>query len=144
MTNRNKTRAHQAIERELRRVKVIELYQQGLSQVEVARELDCSVGTVNKDLHDLRVDAQTHSRRETQQYIDQQLADIEAIRTALLPKVKKGSEKAATTLVVALNRQAKLLGIDGPDKHEVAGPNSGPISWKEAVEQADFTDADAD
>jgi len=47
-------------------------------------------------------------------YRQQQLAQIELAKRAIMPRVQKGDDKAIASLNALMNREAKLLGMDAP------------------------------
>ena len=79
-------------------------------------------------------------------YVREQLDRLDEMLTGLQSGIKLGHTPSVMAAVAVLNRQAKLLGLDGPTKNEVAGPNGGPIqtmTWREALERATSDDDDA-
>lgn len=59
--------------------------------------------------------------------LDQELERIDYVMRSLRPKVDKGDPKAAQAFLAAMNRRAKLLGLDAPTRNEHTGPNGTPI-----------------
>lgn len=47
-------------------------------------------------------------------YRQQQLAQIEMAKRAIMPRVQKGDDKAIASLNALMSREAKLLGMDAP------------------------------
>lgn len=47
-------------------------------------------------------------------YRQQQLAQIELAKRAIMPRVQKGDDKAIASLNALMSREAKLLGMDAP------------------------------
>ena|SRR5258706_1214237 len=141
-----KSNVHQKLEIEARRKRVVELYATGVSQAQVAEAIGVSVGTVNSDLQAVRQDWRAIAVDDLDAYVREQLDRLDEMLTGLQSGIKLGHTPSVMAAVAVLNRQAKLLGLDGPTKNEVAGPNGGPIqtmTWREALERATSDDDDA-
>lgn len=52
-------------------------------------------------------------------WVGEQLAIIDEVITGLMPAVREGDSRAADTVLRALDRQARLLGLDAPMKANV-------------------------
>lgn len=60
--------------------------------------------------------------------IDQELERLDFVARSLEPKVAKGDPKAAQAFLAAMNRRAKLLGLDAPTRTEHTGADGAPIA----------------
>lgn len=60
--------------------------------------------------------------------LDQELERIDYVMRSLRPKVDKGDPKAAQAFLAAMNRRAKLLGLDAPTRTEHTGADGAPIA----------------
>lgn len=60
--------------------------------------------------------------------LDTDLERIDFVLRSLAPKVERGDDKAASAYLRALDRRARLLGLDSPDRSELSGPNGSPIA----------------
>lgn len=75
--------------------------------------------------------AMEHAIREPgQEVIDLELARLDQLYGAAMTHVASGDADAITKCLAIMQRRAKLLGIDAPDKKEVTGMNGGPIQFQ--------------
>lgn len=71
--------------------------------------------------------------------LDTDLERIDFVLRSLAPKVTKGNDKAAAAYLRALDRRAKLLGLDAPTRTDttLAGPDGGPVAHEIATTTPD-------
>lgn len=115
-----------------RRRKVFELRCIGMSYPQIATALGCGVTTAWED-----VQAELHECiRQNGTNIDtirqMEIERCHAVMVAMWPKVRAGGEKAATAYLKAMERLARLQGLDTPVKIAPTNPGgdrpySGPI-----------------
>ena len=67
------------------------------------------------------------TRVKAEKLRDLELQRCDKMTLALWPKLRAGDEKAARALVAVMDRRAKLLGLDVPQKHELTGADGGPL-----------------
>lgn len=51
------------------------------------------------------------------------------------PKVKKGDPRAISIALRVGERRARLLGLDATQKHEIAGPDGGPVEIRSVSDE---------
>lgn len=113
-----------------RRARVAELYRQKMPQAKIAKKLNVAVGTVNKDIQAIRSDWRASAVDDIDERIQEQLRRTEKLYEALQSGISKGSARHVEVALQVLKRQAELVGMDAPKKHEVAGPAGGPIAMQ--------------
>jgi DNA-binding CsgD family transcriptional regulator len=57
---------------------------------------------------------------------------LDALQEGLWPKAAQGSVPAVQTVLKLMERRARLLGLDAPQKLAVGGPDGGPIPIADA------------
>ena len=60
--------------------------------------------------------------------LDTDLERLDFVLRSLAPRIERGDDKAAQAYIRALDRRAKLLGLDAPSRSEVSGPGGAPIA----------------
>lgn len=95
------------------------LRQQGLAYPAIARAMGCSLSTaysaVLRGLQRLETDLQERAadvRRMELQRLDVALA-------AIMPQVEAGEDRAVATMLRIMDRRARYLGLDEPERTEV-------------------------
>jgi transcriptional regulator with XRE-family HTH domain len=101
-----------------RRQQVATLRLAHLTQAEIARKLDVSVGTVNADLQAIRQEWSERRRSSFEEWLDEELAKLDRLERALLPLALQGQATAADRVLSVMDRRAKLLGLNKPERHE--------------------------
>lgn len=101
-----------------RRHQVATLRLAHLTQAEIARRLDVSVGTVNSDLQAIREEWAERRRSSFETWLDEELAKLDRLERALLPLALQGQATAADRVLSVMDRRAKLLGLNRPDRVE--------------------------
>ncbi|AYD82060.1 Rnase E [Mycobacterium phage Saguaro] len=96
-----------------RRTKVMFLRNAGATLSAIAREVGVSVATVRKDLMIVRRDI---NNEQPEDVIARHRAVIFDIQRANYPAMMRGDRDAAATILRALDREAKLLGLDAPTR----------------------------
>lgn len=101
----------------VRRKEALALRVQGLTYEEIGAKLGITKQSVSvlmkKELAEV-----ARERRELAEYqIDTELEAVNFALAGLAPKVKKGDPMAAQAFFRGLERRAKLLGLDAPEKH---------------------------
>lgn len=100
-------------ERDQRRVRVMRMYNSGLSRTAIAERLDVSPDTVTKDIKHV-LDA--HLRTPVQEFVARHLSEQEDLRRAVYANALQGDLDAWDRVLKLQERQAKLLGLDAPQR----------------------------
>jgi len=102
----------------VRRKSILELRCAGLTFEQIAAELGIARSTAQAALvTELR--AVAAARRDLAEHqIDFELEQVDAVIRGMSPRVAKGDAHAGATMLRAMERRAKILGLDAPDRHE--------------------------
>jgi transcriptional regulator with XRE-family HTH domain len=103
---------------EERRQKVSALRLMHYTQREIARELDVSASTVNRDLAAVREEWATRRTQTYEQWVAEELAKIDLLERAIMPAAISGDDKAQARLVQFMDRRARMMGLDKPQQFE--------------------------
>lgn len=101
-----------------RRQKVSALRLMHYTEREIAAELGISNATAHRDIVAVR---QEWAERRTQRYeewVAEELAKIDLLERAIMPSALSGDDKAQARLVQFMDRRARMMGLDVPQKHE--------------------------
>lgn len=101
-----------------RRSRVAMLRLAHLTQAEIAQQVGVSVGTVNADLKIIRDEWADRAATAFEDWISEELAKMDRLERALLPQALQGQGAAAEKVLSIMDRRAKLLGLNKPDKVE--------------------------
>ena len=96
-----------------RRTKAMYLKNAGATLSQIAKENGVSIATVRKDLEIVRRDI---NNEQPMDVIARHRAVIFDIQRANYPAMMRGDKDAAATILRALEREAKLLGLDSPTR----------------------------
>lgn len=125
-------------------VKAFTLYKAGVSQRQIAQQLDRSPTRINNYIR-YELERLGRERTELGNYVlDLELRRLDDITQALLPRAQKGELLAIDRLLRVMERRAKYLGLDKPAKlehsgtlsleHIVAGSSQGDAPRPEPIE----------
>jgi DNA-binding CsgD family transcriptional regulator len=106
----------------LRQQKIIDMLNQGMSQVQIAEELNVDRITVWRNLSELRKTLSVKNAEELAEYRNAQLAVLELIEEALL--LNKIDATTAGEWRKIRAEVAKLLGLNAPSRSLIAHVNS--------------------
>lgn len=102
----------------VRRKTAMQLRVEGLTIAAIGAKL----GITKQSAHELiaRELAEAAAARKdlAEHQLEAELAAVDFVLAGMAPKVAKGDAKAGATYLRAMERRAKLLGLDAPDKHE--------------------------
>ena len=96
-----------------RRTKAMYLKNAGATLAAISKECGVSIATVRKDLEIVRRDI---NNEQPMDVIARHRAVIFDIQRANYPAMMRGDKDAAATILRALEREAKLLGLDSPTR----------------------------
>ena len=101
----------------------------GMKQWEIAEKLGVTTQAVSKMLKRVLEETAKEISEDAGKLRAVQLERIEMMIRGLWSRAITGDEKAIDAVRQLLNRQARLLGIDAPQRTEVSGPEGGPIEF---------------
>jgi Trp operon repressor len=101
-----------------RRQKVSALRLMHYTQREIAAEIGVSVATVNRDLAVVRAEWAERRTQSYEAWVAEELAKIDLLERAILPAAISGDDKAQARLVQFMDRRARMMGLDKPERHE--------------------------
>jgi len=96
-----------------RRTEVMVLRNAGMTIEAIARKMKVSPATIRKDLRVVRRDI---NNEQPEDVIARHRAVVFDIQRANYPAMLRGDKDAAATILKALDREAKLLGLDAPTR----------------------------
>lgn len=105
----------------VRRKTILDLRVEGLTFEAIGTRLGITKQAAHEALQKELAEAATERRASAHLILDEQIERVRFVLRSLAPKVAKGDSKAATAFLRAMEREAKLLGLDAPERHEVAG-----------------------
>ena len=101
-----------------RRNQVATLRLAHLTQAEIAARVGVSVGTVNADLKAIREAWQERARTSIDEWVGEELAKLDRLERSLMPLALQGQATAAERVLSVMDRRAKLLGLNKPERFE--------------------------
>lgn len=104
-----------------RRKTALQLRVEGKTLEHIGRALGVSKQRAHQIVQAEIEQAQDETRRLAHTALHLELERVDFVLRSLTPAVVKADPKAATAFLKAMERRAKLLGLDRPEKHEVSG-----------------------
>src|SRR5262245_34850770 len=101
-----------------RRAEIVRLRVEGRTLQAIADEIGLSRSAVHESLTNELKKLADRSQEEAAVYRELTLARLEALFAALWPQAQAGHVPSVNAAVSILDRQAKLLGLDAPSRHE--------------------------
>lgn len=101
-----------------RRNQVATLRLAHLTQAEIASRVGVSIGTVNADLKAIRDVWQERARTSIEEWVGEELAKLDRLERSLMPLALQGQATAADRVLSVMDRRAKLLGLNKPERFE--------------------------
>lgn len=113
----NHTAAKKA-EIDLRRQKVATMVLGRYTQRQIADALGVSQTLVHKDMVAIREEWRERRAQDYDGWVAEELASLDRMQHTLWPDVLKGEDKAIGRVLSIMDRRAKLLGLDQPERYE--------------------------
>jgi transcriptional regulator with XRE-family HTH domain len=101
-----------------RRQRVSALRLMHYTQREIAAEIGVSVATVNRDLAVVRAEWAERRSQSYESWVAEELAKIDLLERAILPAAISGDDKAQARIVQFMDRRARMMGLDKPERFE--------------------------
>lgn len=101
-----------------RRQRVSALRLMHYTQREIAVEIGVSVATVNRDLAVVRAEWAERRSQSYESWVAEELAKIDLLERAILPAAISGDDKAQARIVQFMDRRARMMGLDKPERFE--------------------------
>jgi len=101
-----------------RRQRVSALRLMHYTQREIAAEIGVSVATVNRDLAVVRAEWADRRSQSYESWVAEELAKIDLLERAILPAAISGDDKAQARIVQFMDRRARMMGLDKPERFE--------------------------
>lgn len=98
-------------QRDARRVRVMRMFNSGMTRTAIADRVGVSASTVRKDIDAM---LREYLTVPTEQYVARQLSQIEDLRRAVYANALQGDLDSFDRAVRLMDREAKLLGLDAP------------------------------
>ncbi len=135
----NTTKKAEAAIREMRRSKVSANLLGGLTYRQMAETLDCSLGTIAADVKIILGRLRREQIDNMADHVQIQLTRLDRLLNAVWNDALEGDLAAIDRALKIMERQAKLLGLDEPEKRQTE--NSGTLFVAQAN---DFEKMDED
>ncbi len=100
---------------------VLDLRIQGYSYPKIAKHLGISVGGAYKSLNRALERLEKEVGETAREIIKQEIARIDEILPNAIERAKEGNDKAVNSVIKLMERRAKYLGLDEPDKLMING-----------------------
>jgi hypothetical protein len=131
---RHKTKYKDLNEAE-RQLQALDLRRRGYSYRKIAAELECGLTTAFRDCTRHLEDVREKCREKAEQINDLDLERLDEALMAIWDKVEQGDCKSIETMLKIMERRAKMLGLDSPDRHEVKTGVATPEEAAQLVRQ---------
>lgn len=122
-------RAREKLDRTVRRLQVAELYYRlRLRQQEIADRIGCNQSTISRDIKALDKQWLKRIAGKVDVIRGRELGDLDEMERdcAIQFQTSKDPRWISERLKIK-ERRAKLIGLDVPERHELSGPDGGPI-----------------
>ena len=113
--------------REKRRDEVMEMVLAGWPYRRIAGRVGVSHVTVMRDVVARLKEGAEVATAQTNEYRERQRQQLESLLRRLWVRAHKGEGAAVDRVLRILEREAKLLGLDAPQRKQIEGPDGGPI-----------------
>lgn len=114
--------------------KALELRRMAMGYQAIADHLGIGLATAHRHVMDALKEARAQISTEADTLKSEDLSRLDAMLAGLWPRASKGEAVAVDRVLKIMERRAKLLGLDAPDRAELAGPGGGPIPVASAVQ----------
>ena len=114
--------------------KVLSLRVSGKTYAKISEETGFSVHLCRKHINSLTKNINLSLDLEELVYLE--LERLDHLTSAVWLDAMGGSDKAVSSVLRIMERRSKLMGLDAPVRHELAGPGGGAINianWAEFV-----------
>jgi len=101
-----------------RRQKVSALRLMHYTEREIAAELGISPATAHRDIAACRAEWAERRTQSYESWVAEELAKIDLLERAILPAAISGDDKAQARLVQFMDRRARMMGLDKPERFE--------------------------
>lgn len=89
-----------------------------LTQEEIAHRLGVSAGTISGDMQAIRQEWAERRRTDYDEWVGEELAKLDRLEQALIPKAVQGDPVSVDRVLSVMDRRARLLGLDKPERFE--------------------------
>lgn len=117
------------------RKSALQLRIEGLTFEAIGQKLGITRQAAHQQVSAQMAAVAAETRALATQALSLELERVDYVLRSLAPKVAKGDSKAATAYLRAMDRRAKLLGLDAPTRADttVSGPGGTPVEVSVAV-----------
>lgn len=120
-----------------RRKSALQLRTEGFTFEEIGRRLGITRQAAHKLVQTELVAVADENRDLAGHVLEGELERVDFVLRSLAPKVEKGDPKAAQAYLRAMERRARLLGLDAPTRTDgttkLTGPDGGPVALEVAA-----------
>lgn len=100
----------------------------GVEYRKIAAQLGVALSTAHSLVHSEMERVAELNRGKAEELREIEAAKLDAIERDMRPRSERGDAQAAAVLVRVVAQRAKLYGLEAAQKHEISGPDGGPIS----------------
>ena len=126
------------LEMAARREKVAQALLAGLTYREIAAELGVALSTVACDVKAILGALETETLTDAAEYRKLELRRLDMMQNKVWLPAMRGSLGAVDRLLKIQDQRAKYMpGVQDAARHELSGPNGGPITYLEQQREAD-------
>ena len=115
------------VAREERRKKVAANILGGLTYREIAEALNVSLGTVANDVKIILGRWQREQVADAEKYVQIELRRLDRAINAIWNDVQDGKLTAIDRMIKLMERRAKLMGLDAPQRHQLTGQDGDTL-----------------
>jgi vacuolar-type H+-ATPase subunit H len=107
--------------------KALELRRMAKGYQEIAHALGIGVATAHRHVQSALAESRAQISAEADELRSEELSRLDAMTAGLWPRARKGEAAAVDRMLKIMERRAKLLGLDAPERRELSGAGGGPI-----------------
>jgi len=134
------TRAKRTVTAE-RRQKALEMRKAGATYMQIGNALGISNVAAHKHVMAALKVLTEKTIEDASEVLRLELERLDQLQLQLWTKAKQGHLGSIDRILKVMDRRAKLLGIDAPEKRELTGPNGAPLPTRLVIDWGDEPEA---
>lgn len=127
-----------ALERAENQAKALELRRMGLGFEEIGAKLSISTPTAFRYVSRGLAAARAQVAASADELRAEEISRLDGMLAALWPRARRGEAQAIDRVLKIMERRARMLGLDAPERRELTGKDGGPI--RSAVDMSGLSD----
>lgn len=105
----------------------LELRRMGYGYTEIGQKIGLGKSQAHRLVTAALAEARDQVNTGADELRSEEVSRLDAMLAGLWPVARKGGVAAVDRVVKIMERRAKLLGLDAPERKRLEGPNGGPI-----------------